>query len=164
MWIWSIPDRIATISTWHVQPLEFIPNLNSYSRGDQGMNIIFLARKFKFFFPCCNPKIFFAFCIIWSVILIDSWCLFFAIFLRRDQRGETTTLTIEREGLFDISVTKILKEALLQPEAIFQCLLTIPETTFIRREETMYFPGKGKPYFNRKNLLKITKPFSWKKF
>merc|ERR1711953_571994 len=63
----------------------------------------------------------------------------------RDQRGETTTLTIEREGLFDISVTKILKEALLQPEAIFQCLLTIPETTFIRREETMYFPGKVLP-------------------
>ena len=64
-------------------------------------------------------------------------------FYRRDQRGETTTLTIERDGLFDISVTKILKEALLQPETIFQCFLEISGTKFSRREETMYFPGKG---------------------
>ena len=65
-------------------------------------------------------------------------------FYRRDQRGETTTLTIERDGLFDISVTKILKEALLQPETIFQCFLEISGTKFSRREETMYFPGKGR--------------------
>ena len=53
-------------------------------------------------------------------------------------------MTIERDGLFDISVTKILKEVLLEPETIFQCLLTIPGSHFQRREETMYFPGKGK--------------------
>ena len=79
----------------------------------------------------------------------DDGVAFFAIFLlvffsRRDQRGETTTLTIERDGLFDISVTKILTENLLEPETIFQCFLTIPGTNFDRREETMYFPGKGK--------------------
>ena len=72
-------------------------------------------------------------------------------------------MTIEREGLFDISVTKILKEALLQPEAIFQCLLTIPETTFIRREETMYFPGKGKPEFQPQELIKNHQTFHLKK-
>jgi len=67
-------------------------------------------------------------------------------------------LTIEREGLFDISVTKILKEALLQPEAIFQCLLTIPETTFIRREETMYFPGKVLPQITSSRSSTINAP------
>ena len=91
--------------------------------------------------------------------------LFWLFFYRRDQRGETTTLTIERDGLFDISVTKILKEALLQPETIFQCFLEISGTKFSRREETMYFPGKGTYmflkffifqgfwYFSMKNLL-----------
>ena len=72
--------------------------------------------------------------------------IFVGFFSRRDQRGETTTLTIERDGLFDISVTKILTENLLEPETIFQCFLTIPGTNFDRREETMYFPGKGKFY------------------
>ena len=32
----------------------------------------------------------------------------------------------------------------LQPETVFQCLLRIPGTQFSVREETMYFPGKGK--------------------
>lgn len=85
---------------------------------------------------------------------------FLQYFLRRDQRGETTTLTIERDGLFDISVTKILKEDLLEPEAIFQCLLTIPGTHFQRREETMYFPGKGKQFFNWLILLLFLFQFS----
>jgi hypothetical protein len=82
------------------------------------------------------------------------WLLFFAIF-RRDQRGETTTLTIEGDGLFDISVTKILKEGLLQPETIFQCLLTIPGTHFSIREETMYFPGKGKQHPLKNPMRKV---------
>lgn len=81
---------------------------------------------------------------------------------RRDQRGETTTLTIERDGLFDISVTKILKEALLQPETIFQCFLEISGTKFSRREETMYFPGKVLPQItssgssNSQNRISLT--------
>ena len=32
----------------------------------------------------------------------------------------------------------------LQPETVFQCLLRIPGTQYSVREETMYFPGKGK--------------------
>ena len=83
-----------------------------------------------------------------KIALFFSYCsplcnIILTFFYRRDQRGETTTLTIERDGLFDISVTKILKEALLQPETIFQCFLEISGTKFSRREETMYFPGKG---------------------
>ena len=83
-----------------------------------------------------------------KIALFSHYCsplcnIILTFFYRRDQRGETTTLTIERDGLFDISVTKILKEALLQPETIFQCFLEISGTKFSRREETMYFPGKG---------------------
>ena len=62
-------------------------------------------------------------------------------------------MTIERDGLFDISVTKILKEGLLEPETIFQCLLAIPGTQFQRREETMYFPGKGEQLGSLTNVL-----------
>jgi len=79
---------------------------------------------------------------------------------RRDQRGETTTLTIERDGLFDISVTKILKEALLEPETIFQCLLEIPGSHFQRREETMYFPGKVLPQITAGLGIKAVQPIA----
>ena len=85
--------------------------------------------------------------------------IFVGFFSRRDQRGETTTLTIERDGLFDISVTKILTENLLEPETIFQCFLTIPGTNFDRREETMYFPGKGK--FHSKFYSKFPYLVEW---
>ena len=62
---------------------------------------------------------------------------------RYHERGETTTLTVEKEGLFDVSVNKMLDVEQLQPETVFQCLLRIPGTQFSVREETMYFPGKG---------------------
>eukprot|EP00095_Tigriopus_kingsejongensis_P006884 maker-scaffold125_size330479-snap-gene-0.12 protein:Tk06884 transcript:maker-scaffold125_size330479-snap-gene-0.12-mRNA-1 annotation:"hypothetical protein L798_04682" len=56
--------------------------------------------------------------------------------------GETTTLTVEREGRFDVSVHKILSEDLLKPETVFGCLVTIPGTSYSVKEETMYFPGQ----------------------
>nr|XP_040569180.1 uncharacterized protein LOC121118656 [Lepeophtheirus salmonis] len=59
-----------------------------------------------------------------------------------NQRGETTTLTVERDGLFDISVHKILLEEKLKPETVFGCILSIPDTSYTVKEETMYFPGK----------------------
>ena len=66
-----------------------------------------------------------------------------SIFFRFDERGETTTLTVEREGVFDVAVNKILPEVRLKPETVFKCLLTIPGTDFSIKEETLYFPGKG---------------------
>lgn len=56
--------------------------------------------------------------------------------------GETTTLTVESEGRFDVSVHKILSEDLLKPETVFGCLVTIPGTSYSVKEETMYFPGQ----------------------
>ena len=53
-------------------------------------------------------------------------------------------MTIEREGLFDVSVHRILSEEHLKPETVFGCLVTIPGTSYSVKEETMYFPGKGK--------------------
>ena len=52
-------------------------------------------------------------------------------------------MKVEKEGLFDVSVNKMLDVEQLQPETVFQCLLRIPGTQFSVREETMYFPGKG---------------------
>ena len=66
------------------------------------------------------------------------------LFFRRHEHGETTTLTVEKDGLFDVAVNKILSVDRLKPETVFQCLLTIPGTQYSVREETMYFPGKGK--------------------
>lgn len=65
-------------------------------------------------------------------------------YYRFHERGETTTLTVEKDGLFDVSVNKLLSVDQLKPETVFQCLLTIPGTQYSVREETMYFPGKGK--------------------
>jgi hypothetical protein len=50
---------------------------------------------------------------------------------------------VERDGLYDVSVHKMLSEAELRPETVFECVLSIPGTSYIAREETMYFPGKG---------------------
>ena len=50
---------------------------------------------------------------------------------------------VERDGLYDVSVHKMLSESELKPETVFECLLTIPGTAYAAREETMYFPGKG---------------------
>ena len=61
----------------------------------------------------------------------------------RFDRGETTTMTLERDGLFDVSVHKILVEADLQPETIFQCLLAIPGTSFSAKADSMYLKGHG---------------------
>jgi len=60
----------------------------------------------------------------------------------RFDRGETTTMTLERDGLFDVSVHKILVEADLQPETIFQCLLAIPGTSFSAKADSMYLKGQ----------------------
>jgi hypothetical protein len=62
---------------------------------------------------------------------------------RFDERGETTTLTVERDGLFDVAVNKVLPEARLKPETVFKCAVSIPGTDFSIKEETLYFPGKG---------------------
>ena len=70
--------------------------------------------------------------------------LIFAFFFSFRERGETTTLTVEKDGLFDVSVNKLLSVDQLKPETVFQCMLTIPGTQYSVREETMYFPGKGK--------------------
>ena len=59
------------------------------------------------------------------------------------ERGETTTLTVERDGLFDVAVNKMLSVDRLKPQTVFQCLLTIPGTQYSVKEETMYFPGRG---------------------
>ncbi len=55
---------------------------------------------------------------------------------------------VERDGLYDVSVHKMLSESELKPETVFECLLTIPGTSYAAREETMYFPGKGDTLFN----------------
>ena len=52
-------------------------------------------------------------------------------------------MTLERDGLFDVSVHKILVEAELQPETIFQCLLAIPGTSFSAKADSMYLKGQG---------------------
>lgn len=57
-------------------------------------------------------------------------------------RGDTTTLTVERDGLYDVSVHKILFETELSPETIFECLLTIPGTSYSLKEDAMYYKGK----------------------
>ena len=54
---------------------------------------------------------------------------------------------VECDGLYDVSVHKMLSESELKPETVFECLLTIPGTAYAAREETMYFPGKGKNHF-----------------
>ena len=64
-------------------------------------------------------------------------------------------MTVERDGLFDVSVHKILDEELLRPETIFGCLVSIPGTAYSIREETMYFPGKGKKRFIRNRVLYV---------
>jgi len=61
---------------------------------------------------------------------------------RSSERGVTTTLTMERRGLFDVSVYKILEEDALRRETVFGCEVSIPGTSYRIREETMYFPGK----------------------
>ena len=65
------------------------------------------------------------------------------IFSSSSERGVTTTLTMERRGLFDVSVYKILEEDALRRETVFGCEVSIPGTSYRIREETMYFPGKG---------------------
>jgi len=61
---------------------------------------------------------------------------------KRFDRSETTTMTLERNGLFDVSVHKILMESDLQPETIFECLLTIPGTSFSAKADSMYLKGQ----------------------
>jgi len=60
----------------------------------------------------------------------------------RHDRGETTTMTLEREGLYDVSVHKILLESELKAETIFECLLTIPGTSFSRKADNVYVKGQ----------------------
>ena len=69
--------------------------------------------------------------------------LLFVSFVSKQDQVETTTLMVERDGLYDVSVHKMLSESELKPETVFECLLTIPGTGYAAREETMYFPGKG---------------------
>ena len=64
-------------------------------------------------------------------------------------------MTLERNGLFDVSVHKILMESDLQPETIFECLLTIPGTSFSAKADSMYLKGQGKG----KPLLLLSKSF-----
>ncbi len=73
--------------------------------------------------------------------------LFSVIHFRKQDNVETTTLMVERDGLYDVSVHKMLSESELKPETVFECLLTIPGTSYAAREETMYFPGKGERFF-----------------
>ena len=68
---------------------------------------------------------------------------------RYHERGETTTLTVEKDGLFDVSVNKLLSVEQLKPETVFQCLLMIPGTQYSVKEETMYFPGKGTIFYHQ---------------
>ena len=78
----------------------------------------------------------------------------FFFHFRKQDNIETTTLMVERDGLYDVSVHKMLSESELKPETVFECLLTIPGTSYAIREETMYFPGKGDPFkFNLKPLI-----------
>lgn len=78
---------------------------------------------------------------------------------RPSERGETTTLTVERRGLFDVSVYKILEEDLLGKETVFGCEVSLRGTKYSVIEETMYFPGRGKKL---KNVVIIL--FSWISF
>ena len=69
------------------------------------------------------------------------------LFSSGNRRGQTTTVSKKREnGLYDVSVFKTLSEEDLRPETVFGCVLTIPGTEYSIKEETMYFPGKGKIY------------------
>ena len=74
------------------------------------------------------------------IYIITCVCLRSAI----DDNTVTTTLTVERDGLYDVTVHKLLKEEDLSPETVFKCVLAIPETSYSIKEETMYFPGKGR--------------------
>ena len=66
-------------------------------------------------------------------------------------------MTLERNGLFDVSVHKILMESDLQPETIFECLLTIPGTSFSAKADSMYLKGqgKGKPLLLSKSFFSL---------
>ena len=75
------------------------------------------------------------------------------IFFDRFDRSETTTMTLERNGLFDVSVHKILMESDLQPETIFECLLTIPGTSFSAKADSMYLKGQGKETTQQQHQL-----------
>ena len=72
-------------------------------------------------------------------------------------------MTLERDGLFDVSVHKILVEADLQPETIFQCLLAIPGTSFSAKADSMYLKGQGlKAYWSpTKVCVKYHLPNLW---
>ena len=75
------------------------------------------------------------------------------LFNRKPDNVETTTLMVERDGLYDVSVHKMLSESELRPETVFECELSIPGTSYVAREETMYFPGKGEIIFiSRKQI------------
>ena len=57
-------------------------------------------------------------------------------------------MTLERNGRFDVSVHKILLETDLKPETIFDCLLTIPNTSFTLKANSLYIKGqKGMQFF-----------------
>ena len=56
-------------------------------------------------------------------------------------------MTLERNGLFDVSVHKILMESDLQPETIFECLLSIPGTSFSAKADSMYLKGQGETFY-----------------
>ena len=51
-------------------------------------------------------------------------------------------MTLEREGLYDVSVHKILLESELKAETIFECLLTIPGTSFSAKADNVYVKGQ----------------------
>ena len=74
---------------------------------------------------------------------MNPFDVFFVYRSPLDDRSITTTLTVERDGLYDITVHKLLKQEELSSETVFQCVLTIPDTSYTIKEETMYFPGKG---------------------
>ena len=87
---------------------------------------------------------------------MDIFSVFDNYFFDRFDRSETTTMTLERNGLFDVSVHKILMESDLQPETIFECLLTIPGTSFSAKADSMYLKGQGKetkPHSSSKSFL-----------
>ena len=51
-------------------------------------------------------------------------------------------MTLERNGLFDVSVHRILEESDFKPETIFECSLSIPGTSFSMKADSLYFKGQ----------------------
>ena len=86
-----------------------------------------------------------------------KWNLdFTAKFFSRHDRGETTTMTLERNGLFDVSVHRILEESDFKPETIFECSLSIPGTSFSMKADSLYFKGqRGNDTLHKRTIRKL---------